>query len=435
MLQLIMNNHRIQSIRDLYNHFSPADMLRQRESFAETAAALLLPMNRNADIGHLNIFALTLLRQQGNIPENLTLFAHERMPAIFRQFLSRNLENFSRLNMIEESPTQLHAKKSYETWARAFAPEGGITVNPQLVNPLYEIASNTHLPAMQQTELYLLLVSGYRLAGKTKIEDTPITSAEAKAAFLRKNETDAEEWISLPGDPAQPIMLHTRPEPYKFLLHPARSGPIATIPCTDAPPIRARLLPKGCQLHTHRVEAQPNPFGNSELQVTIEFYLNKNDPQPALRRQIRANEHLYLNAVHSDNPAEAPLAVNLLPRSVQRGALRLEAVPNESDALLLYANGAPEASFRHTGRITSFTPGNDSKSAAYLLDGKLLIPGCSMQIDRAFRRLHKTSDLVEVVYINDLLFLLRKNGMVYGQHSNGDACAENVLSLLDATES
>ena len=401
-------------------------MLRHREAFLQTVVPMRFSLADSESIGHLNIFMLTLLRQQGRLCPDVTILAHHLLPDACRSAFAQNTKSFNRL-VITQKPFD-----AYCSWLRCLVPESSFLMRtllktPPLYDDLYHLAWDTQLDDGQKTELFLLLISGFLLAGKKSLADTLITPREAEAAFLRRSTDKAESpWVTLPSNPNEPLVLTSRREPYRMLMHPVCQSPLESILCKDESVLRTRRLPKGCTLRTCRIEAKPDPYGQVR-DLRVAFFRSEDDCKP-ICSTIVSGDHLYVNALLDGQ--EAPQPVRILPRRVRQGSSSLEACPSSMDELLAFRDDKEIASYLSGPWVASFTPIPEEKGAVYLSGGRLCIPDCSQHIFTALKGLDRISDLVEAAYIDNHVLLLRRNGQVLSQFNDGRPVAANVLSLM-----
>ena len=353
--------------------FSPEDFLRSRELAAGFAcqhmAGLFCARNR---------YCSALLAQ--------TVFHQKR----FERSLPHSPDDFFRMECALEWMSDDVERAQLEASASDCA---------QLLQGLWELAGQTGLSEAESAELFLLLGTGFLLAGKT-LEEISLDPDRVRDAFLRQSVRDRnrERWLRI--GPEGDILLQADTVPYRILLNQER----------------ARALQEaGKNICFKRLVAGAHRQGNRSVPVILELYQDSMDSEPQ-RVEIRQGDYRYLNCVEDVPFHLHPVAVTSgetwMGRQGQRLCLRCgereHSIPAERQDIVCFA---PEANGQGFVLITA----TGADYSRYSLRKYFSPFVCQGMVDV---RMHR-----------GICYTLRRDGSVFSDRSCGNRINSGVLTL------
>lgn len=258
MRQFKMNGYAIVNARRFEEHFSPVEILRDRElaaGFMRHHFQNLSPVHRF----HTAVFFGTVFTERKSmiVAEN-----HLSYPALFTGQIHLSLGEKIQVK------TELLSSQTHR----------------ELAESIWNLVEQTTLKSDDENRdrdiLFCLLTAAYSLAKKT-LQTCPLTAREAEDAYLRRQDTGAceqDRWLRFEktGD----ILLEAREKPYSVLMNQGA----------------ARLLAAGEPITHRKLMALPHAQGNNGIPVTLELYSSPQDSDPR-RLVFYAGDYRYANFV------------------------------------------------------------------------------------------------------------------------------------------
>lgn len=373
---LYMKEQRIFSYRQLHSCFDPEEMLLNRNAFARWACEQFGRMDAEKNFW-CNLFLIALMRNRGKLAHMKACMLADAGKMADQAAVQTYLQQFESVMLSDEMDSPVSADNLIFSCVDFFAQEGALwfvisgSKRYQATLPkVNRLVFDTKLNEKERTELFLMLLAGYMLAG-CSFDDAPLTAAAAedgmhevvkKSRLLEEMENNAwdhaRETAAPEKQPAETqappaaaakigvqfhalsLELPAHQQAHEVLLHPSLSQMAGK-----------RQLPAGTVIRTHCITAVPHALTGSEHTLKLHFYLRKNDKKPHFACEIKVGEKLYVNVAHPKDKNQPPMAVCLLPPPDKSCNLHtvqdITAAAVCEDGYVLLANGKIDASAYH----------------------------------------------------------------------------------------